>query len=289
MRCGRCTTGTRSRRRRVSYPGPEVRCEVIADGVHVHPKAIEALWRPRGRTASAWSPTRSQPPGMPEGEYELGRLRVTVKGRECRLADGDPGGQRPHDGPGCRFYGPRSGRARARSCPDGSAQPRPASSASTRRKGSLRVGKDADVAVLDAEFRTVATWVGGRRVSWRTQPKPPCTEEELTRSFTNAYAPGTLPRLKARPFCLPPIRSAWSGRTGSPPRLAYVIPIGADPPLDALSRPFSRRRRSDAPSRNDPLVVPGHGREFYRWMERIRARGGRVERYCRERPLPSGG
>lgn len=34
------------------------------------------------------------------------------------------------------------------------------------------------------------------------------------------------------------------------------------------------------------LIVPGHGPEFYRWMERIRALGGRVQRYARERALP---
>lgn len=34
------------------------------------------------------------------------------------------------------------------------------------------------------------------------------------------------------------------------------------------------------------LIVPGHGPEFYRWLERIRAAGGRVERYSKERALP---
>lgn len=31
------------------------------------------------------------------------------------------------------------------------------------------------------------------------------------------------------------------------------------------------------------LIVPGHGPKFYAWMERIRQKGGRVERYSRER------
>lgn len=35
------------------------------------------------------------------------------------------------------------------------------------------------------------------------------------------------------------------------------------------------------------LLVPGHGPRFYAWMERIRNKGGRVERYSRERATAS--
>lgn len=34
------------------------------------------------------------------------------------------------------------------------------------------------------------------------------------------------------------------------------------------------------------LLVPGHGAEFHRWLERIRTQGGRVERFAKERALP---
>lgn len=35
------------------------------------------------------------------------------------------------------------------------------------------------------------------------------------------------------------------------------------------------------------LIVPGHGPAFQRWMERIRAMGGRVRRYATERATPA--
>lgn len=35
------------------------------------------------------------------------------------------------------------------------------------------------------------------------------------------------------------------------------------------------------------LLVPDHGPRFYAWMERIRARGGTVNRYSRERATPA--
>lgn len=34
------------------------------------------------------------------------------------------------------------------------------------------------------------------------------------------------------------------------------------------------------------LIVPNHGPQFYAWMERIRQRGGEVERYSKERATP---
>lgn len=35
------------------------------------------------------------------------------------------------------------------------------------------------------------------------------------------------------------------------------------------------------------LLVPNHGPRFYEWMERIRERGGTVERYSKERATPA--
>lgn len=35
------------------------------------------------------------------------------------------------------------------------------------------------------------------------------------------------------------------------------------------------------------LLVPGHGPEFYRWMDHINARGGHVRRYAKERATPA--
>lgn len=35
------------------------------------------------------------------------------------------------------------------------------------------------------------------------------------------------------------------------------------------------------------LVVPGHGPDFYAWIHRIHAMGGKVNRYAKERALPA--
>lgn len=35
------------------------------------------------------------------------------------------------------------------------------------------------------------------------------------------------------------------------------------------------------------LIVPGHGKAFYQWMEHIRRLGGTVHRYAKGRPVPA--
>lgn len=143
--------------------GPNVRCEVIADGIHVHPNAIEALWRIKGTEGICLVTDAIAAAGMPDGQYELGRLKVTVQGRECRLDDGTLAGSVLTMDRAVGFM------VREVGVPVHEAAAMAALNPARQigldaLKGSLRVGKEADVAVLDSEFRTVATWVGGRRV-----------------------------------------------------------------------------------------------------------------------------
>ena len=143
--------------------GPSVLCEVIADGVHVHPRAIEALWRCKGAAGLCLITDAISAAGMPEGEYELGRLKVTVKGQECRLDNGALAGSVLTLDRAVGFMVREVGVPVHEAAMMASGNPARQLGLDTR-KGSLRVGKDADVVVLDDEFQTIATWVGGRLV-----------------------------------------------------------------------------------------------------------------------------
>lgn len=143
--------------------GSSVLCEVIADGIHVHPKAIEALWRIKGAGGLCLVTDAMAAAGMPEGVYELGGLQVTVKGRECRLADGALAGSVLTLDSAVGFMVREVGVPVHEAAMMASFNPA-RQIGLDGRKGSLRVGKDADIAVLDEEFRAVATWVGGRLV-----------------------------------------------------------------------------------------------------------------------------
>lgn len=65
----------------------KVSCELICDGIHVHPAWFEPVYRLKGRRLNLITDA-VRPAGLPDGNYGSGGLAVTLKGPECRLADG---------------------------------------------------------------------------------------------------------------------------------------------------------------------------------------------------------
>lgn len=68
----------------------EVTCEVIADGLHVHPAAVRLLHRAKGTAGTVLVTDAVAPTGMPDGDYLLGDLPVRLAGGISELA-GQPG------------------------------------------------------------------------------------------------------------------------------------------------------------------------------------------------------
>jgi N-acetylglucosamine-6-phosphate deacetylase len=67
---------------------PELTCEVIADGLHVHPGAVRALVHAKGPDRIALVTDCLPAAGLPEGRHELAGGRwVTVSGGLARLTD----------------------------------------------------------------------------------------------------------------------------------------------------------------------------------------------------------
>lgn len=77
-------------------PGPagaalvcdEVTCELIADGVHVHPGLYPLIYRAKGPEGLVLVTDAMRGGGMAEGTWDLGGQTVTVRDGEARLADG---------------------------------------------------------------------------------------------------------------------------------------------------------------------------------------------------------
>jgi N-acetylglucosamine-6-phosphate deacetylase len=65
-----------------------VRAELIADGVHVHPGAMRALWAAKGAEGIILISDAMRATGMPDGDYPLGSYAVTKRGNSATLADG---------------------------------------------------------------------------------------------------------------------------------------------------------------------------------------------------------
>jgi N-acetylglucosamine-6-phosphate deacetylase len=67
---------------------PEMTAEVIADGVHVAGPAIQVLIGSKGFHTVLLASDGTSATGMPDGNYRLGTMEVTVKGGVCRNSEG---------------------------------------------------------------------------------------------------------------------------------------------------------------------------------------------------------
>lgn len=142
---------------------PGVTAEVIADGFHVHPASIAVAVRARGAEQMLLITDAMRAAGLGDGEYLLGELKAFVKNGTARLADGTLAGSVLT----MEIAVQNMVRLVGLDIPTAVAM---ASLHPARRhrldgrKGSLAVGKDADLLLLDADLSVLATMVGGETV-----------------------------------------------------------------------------------------------------------------------------
>lgn len=135
-------------------------CEVIADGVHVHPTAVRLAARAKGVDRIALISDSIAATGLPDGEYELEEVTVTVAGDEVRLADGTLAGST------LTLDRAVANLARWADLPFTDAV-RAATTTPARllgldgAHGTIAVGRAADLAGFDEEHRLLWTMVAG--------------------------------------------------------------------------------------------------------------------------------
>ena len=140
-----------------------LRCEVIADTYHVGPPAMRLLWRVKGVNGVVIVTDATKAAGMPDGVRDrFGRLE-RVEGGVARLEDGTIRGSVTLIDQGFRNFCGVTGAAIEDAWPVVSLNPA-RSIGVADRKGSLEVGKDADIVVLAADGAVTDTFVEGRRV-----------------------------------------------------------------------------------------------------------------------------
>ncbi len=69
-------------------PQARLSCELICDGIHVHPCAVRAAFRMMGAEHIIFVSDSLRSTGMPDGEYELGGKITIKRGSSCRLKEG---------------------------------------------------------------------------------------------------------------------------------------------------------------------------------------------------------
>lgn len=138
----------------------DVSCELIVDTFHVDVSLYNMLWRLKGRKLCFI--TDCLPAGgLPEGEYTLGGAKIIYKGIVCRLEDGTVAGSILHLNKGVwNVY--TNSNIPLYECVN-CASLNPATTLGIdKTKGSLDVGKDADIIITDSEFNVEKTIIGGK-------------------------------------------------------------------------------------------------------------------------------
>ena len=138
----------------------DVSCELIVDTFHVDKCFYDMLFKLKGRKLCFI--TDCLPAGgLPEGEYTLGGQKIIYKGIVCRLEDGTVAGSVLHLNKGIWNVYTNSSIPlfECVNC----ASLNPASALGIQdKKGSLEIGKDADIIITDNEFNVLKTIIGGK-------------------------------------------------------------------------------------------------------------------------------
>jgi N-acetylglucosamine-6-phosphate deacetylase len=134
-------------------------CELIPDLVHVHPGALRAALRAIPKAYCVSDSTAGA--GMPDGEYRLGRQRVTKTLGCVRLADGTLAGSTLTLDQALRNLVDMG-----LSVEDASARVSryPADYLGLKDRGRIETGAWADLVVLDRKLRPVTVYVEGEPV-----------------------------------------------------------------------------------------------------------------------------
>ena len=142
---------------------PNLKCELIADNIHVHPAAMKLLYQCKGADGIILITDSISAAGMPDGSYSFEGAPVTLKDGAARLADGTLAG---------------SALTMERALVNlmqatGSSLPEliPCSSANAAKaihleqcKGRIAPGFDADLILVDQNLQVKLTMVAGKIV-----------------------------------------------------------------------------------------------------------------------------
>ncbi|WP_407685840.1 N-acetylglucosamine-6-phosphate deacetylase [Mycobacterium sp. HUMS_1102779] len=144
---------------------PGVTVELIADGVHLHPAVVDAVIRAAGPERVAVVTDAVAAAGCDDGTFRLGAVPVEVVAGVARVRGTDTiAGSTATMDRLFRAVAGRSGLAEAVQVTAAT----PARALGLQRVGSLRAGYDANLVVLDRDWRVSAVMARG---DWRVAPR----------------------------------------------------------------------------------------------------------------------
>lgn len=141
---------------------PELRCEVIADNIHVHPAVMKLIWLAKGADGVILITDATRGAGMPDGDYPIDDRVITIRDGAARLPDGTLAGSTlTYDRAVANFMA-ATGEPLERIWRTTSLNAARAVGASGL--GSLEVGNYADLILVDEKIEVYMTIVNGEIV-----------------------------------------------------------------------------------------------------------------------------
>lgn len=135
--------------------------ELICDGIHIHPAVVRSMFKLIGSDRLCLISDTMRAAGMPDGEYDLGGQNVIVKGNLATLADGTIAGSVTNL-MGCLRTVVQKMQIPLEEAIEAASETPARSIGIYDTCGSLSVGKQADVVLLDRELNVKLVVVAGK-------------------------------------------------------------------------------------------------------------------------------
>jgi N-acetylglucosamine-6-phosphate deacetylase len=136
--------------------------EIIADGIHVHPNVVRLFAHAKQKSKVLLVTDAISATDMPDGRYVLGTDTVEVVDGVCRDVEGRLAGSTLTQEIALKNFVQWTGWTLEDALLGITANP--AKALGLDKKGVLQPGADADIAIMDRNFRVVKTFVGGKLV-----------------------------------------------------------------------------------------------------------------------------
>ena len=138
-------------------------CEVISDGIHLHPAIVKLVYLAKGAEGMALISDSVMATGLDDGEYDYAGRKYTVQNGFVRLPDGTLAGSTLSLDAAVRNVMEFTGCDICKAVEMASLTPSRVIGVNDK-KGTVEIGKDADIAVLDERLRVSAVILAGRYI-----------------------------------------------------------------------------------------------------------------------------
>lgn len=139
----------------------EVKCEIIADGIHVRPEMVKFAYQNKGKEGLILITDAIRAKCMGNGTYELGGQKVIVKENRATLRDGTLAGSILKLKDAAKNIMSYTGCTLQEIIEMASINPAKQINVFDR-KGSIKEGKDADLVILNDQLEVVMTFCRGK-------------------------------------------------------------------------------------------------------------------------------